>query len=91
MAPVTRVSADTTTDQRTGQTYYVTRIAMTKNEIARLGGYQAYSRHAGRSFRTNRRAQRPVLSSQALARSIYADFPGKMTGTSFRRPAGDLR
>jgi HlyD family secretion protein len=34
---VTRVSADTTTDQRTGQSYYTTRIAMTKNEIARLG------------------------------------------------------
>jgi HlyD family secretion protein len=34
---VTRVAADTATDQRTGQTYYVTRIAMTKNEIARLG------------------------------------------------------
>jgi membrane fusion protein, type I secretion system len=34
---VTRVSADTTTDQRTGQNYYITRIAMTKNEIARLG------------------------------------------------------
>jgi len=34
---VTRVSADTTTDQRTGQNYYTTRIAMTKNEIARLG------------------------------------------------------
>ena len=34
---ITRVSADTTTDQRTGQNYYTTRIAMTKNEIARLG------------------------------------------------------
>ncbi len=34
---VTRVSADTTTDQRTGQNYYTTRIAMTKGEIARLG------------------------------------------------------
>ena len=34
---VTRVSADTTTDQRTGQSYYTTRIAMTKDEIARLG------------------------------------------------------
>ncbi len=34
---VTRVSPDTTTDQRTGQTYYTTRIAMTKNEIAKLG------------------------------------------------------
>lgn len=34
---VTRVAADTTTDQRTGQTYYNTRIAMPKSEIARLG------------------------------------------------------
>ena len=34
---ITRISADTTTDQRTGQTYYTTRIAMTKSEIARLG------------------------------------------------------
>ncbi len=34
---VTRVSADTTTDQRTGQGYYTTRIAMTKDEIDRLG------------------------------------------------------
>jgi membrane fusion protein, type I secretion system len=34
---VTRVSADTTTDQRTGQNYYTIRIAMKKNEIARLG------------------------------------------------------
>ena len=34
---VTRRSADTTTDQRTGQSYYTIRIAMTKDEIARLG------------------------------------------------------
>jgi HlyD family secretion protein len=34
---VTLVSADTTTDQRTGQSFYTTRIAMTKEEIARLG------------------------------------------------------
>lgn len=34
---VTRVSADTTTDQRTGQNYYTTRIAMPKKEIAKLG------------------------------------------------------
>jgi len=34
---ITRISADSTTDQRTGQNYYTTRIAMTKNEIARLG------------------------------------------------------
>jgi HlyD family secretion protein len=34
---VARVAADTTADQRTGQTYYVVRIAMTPEEIARLG------------------------------------------------------
>src|SRR5262245_28701720 len=35
---ITRVSADTTTDQRTGQNFYTTRIAMTKGEIARICG-----------------------------------------------------
>jgi len=34
---VMRVGADTTTDQRTGQSYYLVRIAMTVDEIKRLG------------------------------------------------------
>jgi HlyD family secretion protein len=34
---VVRIAADTTTDQRTGVSYYLVRIAMTKDEIARLG------------------------------------------------------
>ena len=34
---VARVAADTSADQRTGQTYYVVRIAMTPDEIGRLG------------------------------------------------------
>jgi HlyD family secretion protein len=34
---VVRVAADTTTDQRTGQSYYLVRIAMTADEIKRLG------------------------------------------------------
>jgi HlyD family secretion protein len=34
---VVRVAADTSTDQRTGQSYYVVRIAMTAEEISRLG------------------------------------------------------
>jgi len=34
---VVRVAADTTNDQRTGQSYYVVRIAMTADEIQRLG------------------------------------------------------
>ena len=34
---VSRVSPDTTTDQRTGQSYYTIRISMPPSEIARLG------------------------------------------------------
>ncbi|MFZ3361319.1 MAG: HlyD family type I secretion periplasmic adaptor subunit, partial [Xanthobacteraceae bacterium] len=34
---VVRVAADTTTDPRTGRTYYLVRIAMTQDEIKRLG------------------------------------------------------
>src|SRR5215213_6963686 len=34
---VTRISADATTDQRTGQTYYTIRIAMPGDEVAKLG------------------------------------------------------
>jgi HlyD family secretion protein len=34
---VSRISADVTTDQRTGQSYYTIRIALTAEEIARLG------------------------------------------------------
>ena len=35
---VTRVSADVTTEQRTGQTYYTIRVSMPPEEVARLGG-----------------------------------------------------
>ena len=34
---VLRVGADTSTDQRTGQSYYLVRIAMTAEEVAKLG------------------------------------------------------
>jgi HlyD family secretion protein len=34
---VTRISADTSTDQRTGQTYYTVRISMPAEQIERLG------------------------------------------------------
>jgi HlyD family secretion protein len=34
---VVRVGADTSTDQRTGQSYYLVRISMTAEEIAKLG------------------------------------------------------
>jgi HlyD family secretion protein len=34
---VSRIAADTTNDQRTGQTYYTVRVSMTQDEIKRLG------------------------------------------------------
>jgi HlyD family secretion protein len=34
---VTRISADTTTDQRTGQSYYTVRISMPAEEVTKLG------------------------------------------------------
>jgi HlyD family secretion protein len=34
---VTRVSADVTTDQRTGQSYYTIRVSLPPAEVARLG------------------------------------------------------
>ena len=36
---VTRVSADVTTDQRTGQSYYTIRVSMPPEEVARLGDH----------------------------------------------------
>ena len=37
LGTVTRVSADTTTDQRTGQSYYTIRISMPPEEVAKIG------------------------------------------------------
>ena len=37
MGNVSRISADTTTDQRTGQSYYTIRISMPPSEVAKLG------------------------------------------------------
>ena len=37
LGTVTRISADATTDQRTGLTYYTVRIAMPPDEVAKLG------------------------------------------------------
>ena len=36
-----RIAADTNTDQRTGQSYYLVRIAMTADEIKQLGDVKA--------------------------------------------------
>ena len=34
---IPRIAADTSADQRTGQSYYLVRISMTANEFSRLG------------------------------------------------------
>jgi len=34
---ISRISADTTSDQRTGHTYYTVRIAMSAEELSRVG------------------------------------------------------
>ena len=75
---VTRISADATTDQRTGQSYYTIRIAMPPDEVARLGEVKTGARHAGRSVRADRRADDDFLSGQAAARSAHADVPGEV-------------
>ena len=72
---VARIAADTTNDQRTGQSYYIVRISMTAEEIERLGDGQAGAGHAGRSLHPDRRAHDGVLPYQAVARSAYAFVP----------------
>ncbi len=52
---------------------------------------KTYSRHAGRGLRPDRRAFGFVLPDQALAGSIHADVPGKMTSSPLRPRMGDHR
>ena len=65
---VSVVSADTTQDQRTGASYYTVRIAVSPGEIARLGGSEAGSRHAGRGLRPDHGAHGRVLFRPAFPR-----------------------
>ena len=73
---VTRVSADVTTDQRSGQTYYTIRVSMPPEEVARLGEAQADAGHAGGSLRADRRAHHDVLFHEAAERPDAALVPG---------------
>ena len=72
---VTRISADTTTDPRTAQSYYTIRISLPLKEIAQLGNIKVIPGHAGGSIRADRRADHAGLSGQAADRSIDADVP----------------
>ena len=76
---VSRVSADTTTDQRTGQSYYTMRVALPPEEVARLGDVRADPRHAGRSLRADRRPHHDVLPGQAAAGPVDARLPREVS------------
>ena len=88
---ITRISADTTTDQRTGQSYYTIRIAMTKGEIARLGEVKLIPGMPVEAFVQTGERTRDVLSDQAAAGPVHAGVPGEMTAASLRPVAGDFR
>ena len=76
---VTRVSADVTTDQRTGQSYYTIRVSMPPEEVARLGERQDHPGHAGRSLRADRRPHHAFLSDEAVQRPADALVPGAVS------------
>ena len=63
---VSRVSADLTTDQRTGAAYYIVRITLSRERDRPARGPAARSRHAGRGLYPNRRAHRALLRHKAV-------------------------
>ena len=75
---VVRVGADTSTDQRTGQSYYLVRIAMTPGGGRKARRGQADAGHAGRSLHSNRQSHHDVLPGQAAARPVEAGVPGEI-------------
>ena len=91
---VARVAADTTNDQRTGQSYYIVRISMTagRDRAARRCG-QAGAGHAGRSLHPDRRPHDDVLPDQAAARSVHAFVPREVAHSrrNRRKRASRLR
>ena len=88
-AKVVRIGADTTTDQRTGRTYYSVRIGLTNDETQAARRRQADAGHAGRSLYRDRRAHHAVVSAQAAARSADAVVPRKITAFSSSRAAAE--
>ena len=81
---VSRVSADLTTDQRTGATYYTVRIAIFDERDRAARRLAARPRHAGRGLHPDRRAHRAVLPDEALHRSGGALLQGTLARTTRR-------
>ena len=74
---VTRVSADLTTDQRTGARYYTVRISIPEDEVARLGGLKLLPGMPVESFIQT--GERTVLSylTKPLTDHIARAFRGR--------------
>ena len=88
---VSQISADTTTDQRTGQSYYTVRIAMPAKEIEQLGkGAKLIPGMPVEAFVQT--GERTVISylTKPLTRPIHAGVPGKMTAPPQPGAAGAL-
>ena len=87
---ITRIAADATANQRTGQTYYNTRIAMTKGEIARLGEVKLIPGMPVEAFVQT--GERSVMSYliKPLQDQLMRAFPEK-SAASFRPVAGDFQ
>ena len=78
-AKVVRIGADTSTDQRSGRTYYSVRIGLSNDQLQRTWRRQADPGYAGRSLYRDRRTYDAVLSAQAAARSTHAIVPRKIS------------
>jgi HlyD family secretion protein len=75
---VTRVSADVTTEQRTGQTYYTIRVSTGRSRPPRRH-QQADPGHAGGSLRADRRPHHVLVSDEAAERPADALVQGKIS------------
>ena len=92
---VTRISADVSSDQQTGMTYYTIRVALPREEIQRLGALQPRRRHAGRGLRADRTTARRSSTSSSRSRtsspapsgsaSLNPCLPVKLTSRDCRR------
>ena len=78
---VARISADTTTDQRTGQSYYTVRISMTAEEIARLGDVKLAPGMPVEAFIQTGDRTMMSYSDQAVARPADALVPGEVNSS----------
>ena len=84
---VTRISADASTDQRTGQTYYTIRIAMPPEEVAKLGEVRMVPGMPVEAFvQTGERTMISYLL-KPLQRSTDARVPGAVTNGRAQRIA----